>query len=372
MLIGTEHEYSLNGPGMIPLPESDRILEALGGAGASAAPFGSVTLAKELQKTVIEVIPDHPAPRVRDLEAMVSAGVAAFSRRFRHRYTLLGLGMHPAASLSQVQVWDGDEQEYYEAYDRIFGLSQHGWLNIQALQLNLGYATEAEMVATFNSLRSLLPYLAAVSAASPFVEGMPAGAMDSRLLYYRENQRQIPAICNRIVPEELRSRAAYDEWLEGIYRDLRAAGGAVLCNEWVASFGVIVRFSRQCVELKVMDEQECVRSDMALSAFVRALLRADLAFLETGRSDLLLLLEEAITHGTRELRPELLRLWRAAERAAAPDERPYLPLVRERIEQGSIAELMMEWWKDERDLGAVMEAMAGSLRENIPYRASRS
>jgi gamma-glutamyl:cysteine ligase YbdK (ATP-grasp superfamily) len=372
MLIGTEHEYSINGPGMVPLPESDRILEALSGPGASAAPFGSVTLAKELQKTVIEVIPAHPAPRIHDLEVMVAAGVAAFCARFGHQYTLLGLGMHPALSLSQTRVWDGDEQEYYAVYDRIFGLSQHGWLNIQALQLNLGYADDRELVAIFNRLRALLPYLAAISAASPFVEGVPAGAMDNRLQYYRENQRQIPAICNRIVPEELGSRAGYDDWLDRMYRDLRAAGGAALCNEWVASFGVIVRFSRRCIELKVMDEQECVRSDMALAAFVRALVRADLPFLSTDRDDLLLLLEQAITHGTGELRPELLRLWHAAERSATPDERPYLPLVRERIEQGSIAELLMDRWKEDRDLPGIMEDMAGSLRTNIPYAAPRS
>ena len=372
MLIGTEHEYSINGPGMVPLPESDRILTELSGPGASSAPFGSVTITKELQKTVIEVIPARPAPRIRDLEVMVNDGIAAFSRRFSDRYALLGLGMHPALTLPQTRVWDGDEQEYYAVYDNIFGLSQHGWLNIQALQLNLGYSDDREMVALFNRLRALLPFLAALSAASPFVEGLPAGAMDNRLRYYRENQRQIPAICNRIVPDELRSRAGYDDWLDRMYRDLRAAGGFALCNEWVASFGVIVRFSRRCVELKVMDEQECVRSDMALAAFVRALVRADLPFLSTGRDELLLLLEQAITHGTGELRPELLRLWRAAERAATPDERPYLPLVRERIEQGSLAEIMVDRWREDRDLPAIMREMAGSLRTNTPCTAPRS
>jgi gamma-glutamyl:cysteine ligase YbdK (ATP-grasp superfamily) len=369
MLIGTEHEYSINSPHLSPRPESDRILAELAGSGSSQAPFGSVHLSKELQKTVIEVVPDHPAPTIRELEVMVSRGTDAFFRKFGDRYRLLGLGMHPALRLSETAVWDQEEQEYYEVYDRIFGLSQHGWLNIQSLQVNLSYADEDAMVATFNRLRSLLPYLAAVSAASPFVEGGPSGSMDSRLLFYRENQRQIPGICNGIIPELLHSQEEYCSWLREMYRELRQRGGSVLCEEWVASYGVIVRFSRSCVELKVMDEQECVRSDAALCAFIRALLRADLSGLESDRRALIELTGAAIARGTAACRPELLRLFRMAERHAAPDERPYLPLIRERIEEGSLAELLMNDWKESRDLAAIMADAAACLRTNTPYRS---
>ncbi|MCG7854930.1 MAG: glutamate-cysteine ligase family protein [Methanoregulaceae archaeon] len=372
MLIGTEHEYSINSPDLSPRPESDRILAELAGSGSSQAPFGSVQLSKELQKTVIEVVPDHPAPTVRELEEMVSRGTERFSRKFGDRYRLLGLGMHPALRLSETAVWDQEEQDYYEVYDRIFGLSQHGWLNIQSLQVNLSYADEGSMVATFNRLRSLLPFLAAVSAASPFVEGAPSGSMDSRLLYYRENQRQIPGICNGIIPGLLHSREEYGSWLGEMYRKLRQRGGSVLCEEWVASYGVIIRFSRPCVELKVMDEQECVRSDMALCAFIRALLRANLPGLESDRRALLELTGQAIARGTAALRPELLRLFRMAERHAAPDERPYLPIIRDRIVGGSLAELLMNDWRDTRDLPAIMAAAASCLRTNTPYHSGCS
>jgi hypothetical protein len=110
MLIGTEHEYSINSPDLSPRPESDRILAELAGTGSSQAPFGSVQLSKELQKTVIEVVPDHPAPTVRELEEMVSRGTERFSRKFGDRYRLLGLGMHPALRLSETAVWDQEEQ----------------------------------------------------------------------------------------------------------------------------------------------------------------------------------------------------------------------------------------------------------------------
>jgi len=226
------------------------------------------------------------------------------------------------------------------------------------------------MVGTFNTLRSLLPYLAAVSAASPFVEGVPSDNMDNRLIFYRENQRQIPSICNDIVPETLDSRSQYLLWLDEMYQALREKGEAALCNEWVASYGVIIRFSRPCVELKIMDEQECVRSDMALSAFIRSLLRADLSFLESDRRSLLELTEHAIRKGSAPFRPELLRLLRIAERYATADERFYLPIVKKRIEEGSLAELLISDWKESRDLFGLMRSLASCLSTNTPYSPS--
>jgi hypothetical protein len=353
VLIGTEHEYSLNTPGMVPVPESDLVLAELAGKEASEVFLGPATFTKELQKTVIELLPARPAEKVTELEGMLASGLSAFSHRFSGRYFLMGLGMHPTLRLADTAIWDHGEREYYEAYDRIFDLSRHGWLN---------------MIRRFNALRSLIPYLVAVSAASPFIEGRLSGAMDTRLLFYRENQERIPLICNRIVPERLDSLRTYRDWLSGMYRELRARGGWVLCEEWVASYGVIVRFSRPCVELKAMDEQECLRSDMALVAFIAALLRADLSWLEQDRAALLELTEQAISRGTPELRPELLRLLRAAERAASPDERRYLPLVRQRIEEGSLAELLVRDWREERDLPFLMKRLAGCLATNIPYR----
>jgi gamma-glutamyl:cysteine ligase YbdK (ATP-grasp superfamily) len=356
VLIGTEHEYSLNTPGMVPVPESDLVLAELAGKEASEVFLGPATFTKELQKTVIELLPARPAEKVTELEGMLASGLSAFSHRFSGRYFLMGLGMHPTLRLADTAIWDHGEREYYEAYDRIFDLSRHGWLNIQSVQLNVSYEDEMSMIRRFNALRSLIPYLVAVSAASPFIEGRLSGAMDTRLLFYRENQERIPLICNRIVPERLDSLRTYRDWLSGLYRELRAP------------YGVIVRFSRPCVELKAMDEQECLRSDMALVAFIAALLRADLSWLEQDRAALLELTEQAISRGTPELRPELLRLLRAAERAASPDERRYLPLVRQRIEEGSLAELLVRDWREERDLPFLMKRLAGCLATNIPYR----
>ena len=153
---------------------------------------------------------------------MLVQGIRKFYHVFPDRYHLLGLGMHPTLTPDRAVVWDHDEGEYYQTYDRLFNIRQHGWLNIQALQVNLSYAGEKDLLMQYNRIRTLLPYLVALSASSPMVEGSLTGAMDNRLIYYRQNQKEIPGICNGIIPARLLS---VGELQEGAGRGLRGAPG---------------------------------------------------------------------------------------------------------------------------------------------------
>jgi len=137
MTIGTEHEFSINDAHYAALPVSDQILKSICGRYESEISFGEVKLGKELQKTVIEMLPKVPATGPAGLEAQLVSGINRFYRIFPTQYRLLGLGMHPTVTLDRTAVWDHDEGEYYECYDRLFNIRQHGWLNIQALQVNL-------------------------------------------------------------------------------------------------------------------------------------------------------------------------------------------------------------------------------------------
>jgi gamma-glutamyl:cysteine ligase YbdK (ATP-grasp superfamily) len=331
-------------------------------------PFGSVNLSKELQKNVIEIVPAMPHTSVADMEAVLYDGMRRFHLATGSRYTLLGLGMHPLLTLDQTSVWDHEDREIYEVYDRLFDLRQHGWLNIQALQVNVHYANEGKMVSMFNRLRALTPYLVALTASSPFVEGRATGRMDNRLLYYRQNQRRVPAICNNVIPEMLKSRAHHDEIITSIYSELRKIGGEDLCHEWIDSRGVIVRYHRECLELKACDEQECIRSDMAVTAFILSLLRANLD-LEEDHDALLEANEASIRDGTASCRPELMRLHQAASQVATSEERPYLPLIERRIQEGSLAELMSARVGDGEGIREVAADMARCLRDNVPAGA---
>lgn len=365
MQIGTEHEYSINDSEFNPLTVSDKIIERISGTLTDEVPFGDIKVSKELQKHAIELIPGRPGS-LSFLEDNLYGGLQNLYRALNYEYKFLGLGMHPLLTLDKTAYWDHDEQEYYEAYDRLFNIRQHGWLNIQALQINIPYESRGTLVPMFNKIRSLIPYLVAVSASSPFVEGKLTSYMDNRLVYYRENQRNIPQICNDILPERLSSVDEYLNINRCIYSELRRCGADILCKEWVNSRGVIVRFTRKCLEVKAIDEQECLHSDMAISAFLLALLRSDLR-LEDDDSSIRSMLEEAMRNGTKNLRPELEKVYRTAYENATEEEKRYLPVVSKRIEQGSLAELMMRKFQETGEIKPLLSEMEWALRENRSY-----
>ena len=367
MSIGTEHEYSVTDLQYNALPISDQILKSICGRYESEILFGDVKLGKELQKHVLEFIPRFPVDTIPALEVQLVRGIQKFFHIFQGRYHLLGLGMHPTLTLDKTAVWDHDEGDYYEAYDRLFNIRQHGWLNIQALQINLSYEGDTALVAMYNRLRALLPYLIAITASSPIVEGRLTGSADNRLLYYLKNQKEIPAICHGIIPDPIRNVDDYRAAQENIFSELKKRNAAILCEEWVNSGGVIVRFSRRCLEIKALDEQECVRSDMAVCAFVQALMRCSTPPPVTDQEGLAQLLDEAIREGTAGLRPELEGMYACAWQHATDDERAYLPVIRNRIENGSLAELMRDRYENEGDIASIMKDMAQCLRENRPY-----
>ena len=367
MTIGTEHEFSINDSSFSALPVSDRIIREICGRYAGEIPFGDAKLGKELQKTVLEFIPRLPAHGPAALEGMLEQGIRKFYHIFPDRFHLLGLGMHPTLTLNRTAVWDHDEGEYYETYDRLFNIQQHGWLNIQALQINLSYTGEKDLIRQYNRIRTLLPYLIALSASSPIVEGRLTGTMDNRLVYYQANQKEIPAICHGIIPARLKSITQYRNAQEEIYKELRSRDANILCEEWLNSSGLIIRFSRNCLEIKALDEQDCIRSDMALAALVCSLLRCPALPVETDQDALLDLTGSVIREGVTAVRPELEILYRHAWHAATAEERRYLPVIENRIHQGSLAEQLADRFGRGKVIGPILSDLAGSLRENRPY-----
>jgi len=366
--IGTEHEYSINDKNHRPLAISDRIIRRIAGQVEHEVHFGGILVSKELQKHAIELIPKRPGS-LSFLERNLYQGLCELYRATNYEYGFMGLGMHPLLHLDETTYWDHDEQEYYHAYDRLFNINQHGWLNIQALQINIPYADKEELIVMFNKIRSLMPYLVAVSASSPMVEGKLTSYMDNRLVYYRQNQAAIPEICHNILPEKLQSVDDYVQINRRIYSELKKCNAEILCREWVNSRGVIVRFTRSCLEVKAIDEQECLHSDMAFSAFLLALLRSDLE-LEDDESALLEMLEGAMRCGAAGMRLELEKLLAQAEKSATPEEKRYLPLVAKRIEQGSLAEIMVQKLKETNGrIEPILEQMQWCLKENRPYSA---
>ena len=142
--IGTEHEYSINDMNCRPLTISDRIIERIAGRVDHEVHFGGILVSKELQKHAIELIPKRPGS-LSFLESNLYQGLCELYRATNFEYGFMGLGMHPLLKLNETTYWDHDEQEYYQVYDRLFNIKQHGWLNIQALQ-KIGRASCRERV----------------------------------------------------------------------------------------------------------------------------------------------------------------------------------------------------------------------------------
>ncbi len=272
----------------------------------------------------------------------------------KHGAQLLGTGMHPLLHLSDTGVWQHYHKKIYNEYGKIFDLHRHGWLNIQSFHLNLPYQKEADAAQIHNQLAILCTYLPAITASSPIFEGKEGPDVDNRLQFYKANQKEVPSVAGEVIPEYVSSLGGYKRDVIGRYsKDLAAAGAdkTLLNREWVNSRGIIFRFDRCALEVRVMDEQECVKSDVALACFIRAALRgliasdAELSPHELLVKDFNAVIKDGLNakasspHG-KTARQVCQHYLNVAAENADDDEKQYLWLVKRRIEEGSLSDLI--------------------------------
>ncbi|MEM2676135.1 MAG: hypothetical protein QXT10_06555, partial [Candidatus Bathyarchaeia archaeon] len=113
------------------------------------------------------------------------------------------------------------------------------------------------------------------------------------------------------------------------------------------------RFERKALEIRVMDEQECIKSDVAISCFIRALLRglmrADEPLIPTEvlaedfKSVIKYGLEAKVIHPNGPTaRHVCRRLLKIAWENATSEEKEYLPLIEKRVERGNLSDVIKE------------------------------
>jgi gamma-glutamyl:cysteine ligase YbdK (ATP-grasp superfamily) len=389
-VLGPEHEFSLVNNELKALPIVDQVLKDFHGRVVNSVKLPRFSFSKELQLHVMEVKPNEPFCSPVEFEETMLEAVQTLQSFISRKYGahLLGTGMHPLLQLDETKVWPHRHRQIYEAFGKIFNLRRHGWLNIQSYQLNLPYSDEKSGVLLYNTISSICPYLPAISASSPIFEDRFGEKVDNRLRFYRENQKEVPSITGDIVPEYATSFAQYREQVIDKYsQDLadKGAGKLLLDKEWVNSRGVIFRFDRRALEIRVMDEQECVKSDVSLSCFIRALLRglmkedANL----TPHDVLLDDFNSIVNNGLHaKLRGEFggfakeacKSLLRIADNNATEEEREYLSTVKSRIEKGNLSEIIRERVERKSQKTDLEEAIRNvylqlteSLIDNQPY-----
>ncbi|MEE4381349.1 MAG: glutamate-cysteine ligase family protein [Pseudomonadales bacterium] len=276
---GVEIEYMIVDVDALDVePVCDGLFEAVAGEPVDEIPRGPVAWSNELAAHVLELKTAHPVPSLSGVAADLQASVAdanALLGDFGAR--LMPGSMHPWMDPQrELRLWPHGQRDVYRAYDRIFGCRGHGWANLQSVHLNLPFATDAEFVRLHTVLRHLMPVLPTLAASSPVADGRETGFADFRMEVYRHNADRMPEMTGLLVPEPVGSIAEYRERiLEPLYRALAPHDRAgVLRHEWANSRGVIARFERDALELRVLDVQERPAADLAVLALIVAVLRA--------------------------------------------------------------------------------------------------
>jgi gamma-glutamyl:cysteine ligase YbdK (ATP-grasp superfamily) len=338
------------------LPIVDKVIKDFHGRVVNFVELPQFTFGKEIQLHVMEIKANAPFRSPELFEETMQSAVSTlldFLWKKHHAY-LLGTGMHPLLRLEETSIWPHRHRKIYHELGKIFNLKQHGWLNIQSFHLNLPYSREEKGILLHNLLAGLCAYLPAISASSPIFEGAIGPNVDNRLYFYKINQREIPSITGDVVPEDVSSFDQYRKEVIGKYsQDLAklGAGKTILFKEWVNSRGVIFRFDRSALEVRVIDEQECVKSDVALSCFIRAALRGLLAERAEPLPHQLLVrdfnsvmangLNAKVLHPKGETARQVCQhFFNLALENAEEDEKKYLWIVKKRIEDGNLSELI--------------------------------
>ncbi len=276
---GLELEYALvSRDALDVLPIADQVLELAGGApGSGDVDRGVLGWSNELVRHVVELKNVAPRP-LAELTGRFQHEVAHFNALLASRGAqLMPGGMHPWMDpATQTQLWPHGNAAVYRAYDRIFGCSAHGWANLQSTHINLPFADEAEFARLHAAVRVVLPIIPALAASSPYAEGRAVGPLDYRMHVYASNSARVPSLAGDVVPEPVSSRAEYEQRiLQPMYRDIASLDpDGVLQHEWLNSRGAIARFSRDAIEIRVMDVQECPLADVALAGLVIDVVRA--------------------------------------------------------------------------------------------------
>jgi gamma-glutamyl:cysteine ligase YbdK (ATP-grasp superfamily) len=389
-VLGPEHEYSIVDEELKPLPISDRVMKDFYGEIVDFVYLPKFIFGKESVMHQLEIKAKEPFRSPELFEEDMQCGVTTLLEFLSKKYhaQLLGTGMHPTLGFEDTYNWPYSNQDVLRELKRLFDFKRHGWLNTQSYQLNLPFGNEKEAIKLYNALTQLCPYLPAITASSPICEGSLDANVDNRLYYYKIKTQEISSIAGDVVPEYITSLAQFQRDVVGKYsQDLANAGAGekILHAEWMDQRGLIFKFSREAIEIRVMDEQECIKSDVALSCFIRAAVRGLIATKHQPPPHELLVTDynsivkngsnAEVTHPEgKEARQVCQYFFNLALEHANEDEKKYLWIVQKRIKEGSLSELIRDRVSKKAQKTTFKEAVASvytqlieALADNQPY-----
>jgi glutamate---cysteine ligase / carboxylate-amine ligase len=195
----------------------------------------------------------EPCTSVRDaVEQLLEGRLAATEAGA----TLMAAGLHPNATLFDVELVESERYERVEA--QMQGLIKR--TPECALHVHVGVPDPDSAVAAMNGLREVLPLLHGLGANSPFWFGSDSGMASSRSAVIR-------AYPGRGIPPVLRS---WDDYLETLHA-VRAGGGPT--DHTMVWWDARPQPRLGTVELREVDVQTSLDSAGAIAALARAVIR---------------------------------------------------------------------------------------------------
>ena len=402
-VMGLEIEYPVVDRDLNAVSKVGPLMADLAGRPTSDVDLGLVGISNEIVDHVLELKNSVPLRSLARIEEVLLEGVrrASVVLAARHGARLLPCGMHPWLDPKKTKLWNRSNRKIYQTYARLFDVTSHGWANVQAVHVNLPVGRPEEAVSMMNAAAMLVPYLPAITASSPMFDGEIQPAVDNRLAWIIEHQSRLPESAGKIVPEPIDSLAAYRrDVLKPMYQAVdRLPDAGAVRHEFLNARGAVFKFSRESMEIRVIDVQECVHLDVAIAGFVRRALRWLAGELDAGRIQIPshdLLVEDfqaTVREGSEArvqaphlegargedgkiaVRDALAALVDIVSRRAPAEEKPYLAEVARMVEQGSLSECLkraLAPWIDQEEgfteaARRVWIELAECLVENRPW-----
>jgi len=277
-VFGIELEYMLvSNSNLKVAPIVDQLMIAKSGAITSDIDNGKIEWSNELVAHVVELKTKGPTADLEDLDELFSENINEISKLLEP----LDAKLWPTASHplmhpdTEMKLWLHNYSKIYALYNRIFDCRGHGWSNVQSMHINLPFFDDAEFEKLHAAIRVLLPIIPALSASSPIFEGEATGFKDSRLNVYKTNQKEIPEMAGKVIPEQVFTKKDYyRDIFEPINKAIKPHDVEnILDHHFLNSRGAIARFDRNAIEIRVIDIQECPKADISIAILIIEVLK---------------------------------------------------------------------------------------------------
>jgi carboxylate-amine ligase len=270
---GIELEYMIvSRKTLAVMPISDLVLKEMAGEIIGEVDLEHTAWSNELVMHVLEMKTRGPAPSLEGLSGVFQQDVVRLNELLaKHDAMLLPTAMHPFFDPeTETRLWPHDNAVVYATYNKIFDCRGHGWSNLQSMHINLPFNGDDEFGRLHAAIRLVLPILPALAASSPMWGGAYHGFLDHRLEFYRHNQKRVPSISGKVIPERAFTKKEYeDKIFARIFADIAPHDPeGTLQDEWLNSRGAIARFDRNAIEIRLLDLQESPRMDLAVATMV--------------------------------------------------------------------------------------------------------